>query len=747
MVQAETTLFLPDEQIDDLHFERTLEAMKKRWGGVIHVVLPRSLCSKNRRLKLKVYMRPHVIRSYNSTHLTKYILDYKKRYQGICRVVLGGMGKTELSELKHITSVKIYRDVNNGYGGFKLLNAMSPFVDYKYRFSTAFNRLTSGIDYQQSIAGAHICFPYMLLYKYPGFGDIDSFGFRMSEQVLERLTLRPKEHKLVLIFGNSATYDINSNTSNTVAKRLEDLLNNDKPEQQASVYTVLNFSIGGGTVLDSIFTYLHVAQKLNPDVVISYDGYTDLVHATQCDSGIVNALGIIYHPKMEIFGRSINGSDDFAVDGAMCGVDAYLYRKKQFELIVKSNGADFVSVFQPLIFGKQVFSTEEIGFVGARDKVLGDGAVKLLAKNYEEVSTRAHGILKTFINLHEWIAQFGEEATLFLDLVHQHPSANKMIADKLFREIYLEKHNGTQTQYGCVYDDSDRKYIFGADNCFARLAEKSFDGTNIYFPYIFLRKSSNPSFTSLGFPVRKDFVRHDGAILVVCFASHDAKSADEVYEQGLRLENMLKTELLQCGTDKPVQVLMIWHPDYIMSNFIAAYILFVETLKPDYVICVWSGMNDFLYSTLSDKRLAQKYGIIYQFFYEIWCARAHSVEFQTNCSLGDDNFDIMPTLHSHLRQFQKIVQISCRHVLVYGEASAVSKTDRFFKLLSEYKYLNNDCFLRLSKTLPYLANSFLNEFDCGGGGMKIDFADSKTIIRLVDDIVGIEKMQKGICDT
>lgn len=332
-------------------------------------------------------------------------------------------------------SLRVYRCTRWGQ-----LVREGPLDEFDYpHFSThAFNRLGPRTD-------SFRWFPYLPIELHTGLGPTNEYGHRITID-LASLYGRVHTHKVIAVFGGSATWSIFCQHDETFTSALERLLH---PDPGARL-TVLNFGMPGASVLYETISYLLFCHDLRPDVVISHSGLNDLANGQITDPYLLNKLHMTYYPKLEAWAQILHDADPefhwFWSDGRIAPgnhpraiVTAYLRRRRQFANLVRANGGLFVSGLQPLLASKNAPSAWEAAWperhqVGLLSPILAN--VPHLYRKLVETLDDGDDIL--FADVHAHFGRFGDDMTLFEDSVHTLPKGDDHIAQ--FYARFLNEH-------------------------------------------------------------------------------------------------------------------------------------------------------------------------------------------------------------------------------------------------------------------------------------------------------------------
>lgn len=215
-------------------------------------------------------------------------------------------------------------------------------------------------------------FPYGYLFRYVGLGPTDAFGHRIDRDPRE-LRQRSKVHKLVLCFGGSAVWGTSVLFEQCFPAQLERLLNAWSEESATPMrFTVLNYGVPGGVVLNAMQRLMLFGVGLRPDVVIFHDGVNDFYYADTSDPRLLSGHDIVYQQNLETWADILHRADakdqranlsgPLAAPRGAAPLDvlrAYLRRKREAITLAKAFGAKVISGLQPFADSKSRLSTLE----------------------------------------------------------------------------------------------------------------------------------------------------------------------------------------------------------------------------------------------------------------------------------------------------------------------------------------------------------------------------------------------------
>lgn len=297
-------------------------------------------------------------------------------------------------------------------------------------------------------------FPYGYLYRSPGFGPIDPFGFRI-EADYQALGNRSPNHKLIAVFGGSSAMSIHCLHDEMLTTVLEKKLNEFASSQAASrgqdplKVTVLNFGVLGHAVLNELLTYILFVDRIRPDIVIGHDAYNDFSYGLVNDEFLLNNHSICYEPNFEQWSRLLHqpgAGPNPNLTGALKirnqpkkVMESYTARKRQFKSFVEAAGGHFIWGVQPASFSKQDLSPPEREIyegLASNPDYRYSQTMKILPRVFgllrEELEKRDFGHV---VNLDQEFGKFGRDDCLFEDVAHTNARGDEIIAECYFQAV------------------------------------------------------------------------------------------------------------------------------------------------------------------------------------------------------------------------------------------------------------------------------------------------------------------------
>jgi len=286
--------------------------------------------------------------------------------------------------------------------------------------------------------GGFYYYPYGYLFRDGSVGTIDSLGFRIPND-LEFLIDRSPEHKLVIVFGGSAAFSMFSSKSEMFSSILEKNLNEFSELRGSSFkFTVLNFGMHGNVLINQINSYMLYCERFNPDIIISHDGWNDVVYGLMSDPHLLDKWNITYQYNLESWGQLIHGTHSLEVGQPRFPFSqrnlkfslmrAYYYRKFQFKAMIENANGIFIWATQPSIYDKKGLSIlEEKGtkFDPA------DAYAKIYPLTRAIMSDISSDLrdrsIDNYVDFPSVFNKYAEETTLFVDHVHTTPLGDEVI--------------------------------------------------------------------------------------------------------------------------------------------------------------------------------------------------------------------------------------------------------------------------------------------------------------------------------
>lgn len=259
---------------------------------------------------------------------------------------------------------KLKKKINNIFiiNKQNLLILQSPWISKKYLpnfdnhiFGKFGERMGGGLRY----------FPYGFFTQNPGMGIQDSFGHRFTKN-LNELKNRKRDHFVIAIFGGSGAYGNNVSRSEMFSNLLEEKLNDDTDLKGFKKFSILNFSQQGALIINQLISYQLYCFEIRPNLVISHDGWNDLINGSISDLFLLKEYKISYLKNLENWAMKLQNVTHLDnkvlvndVNPLHLVVNAFIDRKLFFKKIVENLGSTFLAVLQPVIYQKKEISKEE----------------------------------------------------------------------------------------------------------------------------------------------------------------------------------------------------------------------------------------------------------------------------------------------------------------------------------------------------------------------------------------------------
>ncbi|OGH55646.1 MAG: hypothetical protein A3G34_01080 [Candidatus Lindowbacteria bacterium RIFCSPLOWO2_12_FULL_62_27] len=297
-------------------------------------------------------------------------------------------------------------------------------------------------------------FPYSYQVKPRPYGiyeklKLNDLGYRMEEDLADFRGRHPDD-RVILLFGGSAAFDVTvPDYRQTIAGRIETLLNADTALLRGERrFKVLNMAVPGSMMLDAMVHYVVFGARLAPEIVICHAGFNDLSAGQMTDTYLLTNYEVTYTSFHEEWSKILFGRRNFlfapfsrqtevhrAVNPPEHVVAAYRDRVLQFQRMAQADSALFISGLQPMVSSKKRMSPEEeqrarrdyrlptLVFSGVPD-------LYALYLRSDPRQLPAH-----FVDFHTMFHAYGEEVTLFADVMHYSEDASRMIAESYHRKI------------------------------------------------------------------------------------------------------------------------------------------------------------------------------------------------------------------------------------------------------------------------------------------------------------------------
>lgn len=281
-------------------------------------------------------------------------------------------------------------------------------------------------------------FPYGYLFRYPGMGPLNQFGFRVPDD-LSNLKNRAANHKLVLCYGGSTGFSMYTLPHQMYPAVIECALNKKALETGADVkFTVLNFGQHGHVVMNSILTYTLFNYHLKPDFVVGHDGWNDILYGMVQDPRILKDGNVAYQNNLEGWSQILHGTSQLQQTQAetpfraMCAAPAvlgqYFSRKRQLEAMVEANGGKFIWGLQPNWAGKgRLHPLESANVEAFKSHTPFTEVTQMALPLFERASLQLEKLDVVKVDLYKEFRKYGEDDYLFVDTVHLSPDGDEIV--------------------------------------------------------------------------------------------------------------------------------------------------------------------------------------------------------------------------------------------------------------------------------------------------------------------------------
>ncbi len=355
-------------------------------------------------------------------------------------------GETEAQEASRLAPRKVYQfDFTYPYFRARpLLVAASEVKDYfAHTEAHVFNRLAPyGSDFMYY-------FPYGYIFKCLGMGPLNEFGLRIKED-LASFEKRPENHKVLAVFGGSATWSLDCLYPEMFSHRLEIYLNQWAQESGSPLkFSVLNMGQHGNVVMNEMLTYLLLCNRIKPEVVIAHDGFNDFLYGAYCDPWLLKTHSLCYQDNLEQWSRILHNTQDRPIthegeqeyrvlNTPQAIVRAYVERKDQFRQIVLNRGDHFIWALQPFVHSKSGLAPVEQQYqerLAQLTEAYGEAFrnMKMLYQSFTQAVRFPPEA--DYIDFHRIFSQYGADRHLFADNVHPSPEGDDIIARVYFNYI------------------------------------------------------------------------------------------------------------------------------------------------------------------------------------------------------------------------------------------------------------------------------------------------------------------------
>lgn len=404
---SRSAIILPDKSFDLKVFERIVDIVTVKYGeDILYFTLQ----------TLNYNFQENVI-ELNNNHITQNILDNYKRKFNIARIIIMRNNDNTNPPLSWENDLEFpfYRPLDYGIQGIRPVGN-SYYYDIIYQKENIFKTLNSN-----EVLNNTIFYPYQFFQNINFLGNINCFGFRGDYTY-------SANDKLVIITGGSGCFDLCSKKEDTLYFKLEKKL-----KYVNKNFKVINFCMPGHVLNDHISSYQLFIRRMNPYLIISYDGVNDFLNGIRNDSFLIEKYALNYSNVYENIAKQINKSE--LTDG-FCSfkevAKAYLKRKIQFQEMVESNKGYFLSILQPFLYSKSGYSKEELNSQISKFTE----AYQMISKGYEFLYTlKINNKLNNFLDMHGMFKKFDHKSTLFNDTIYQFSNCNDIIVEMIIEKL------------------------------------------------------------------------------------------------------------------------------------------------------------------------------------------------------------------------------------------------------------------------------------------------------------------------
>ena len=281
-------------------------------------------------------------------------------------------------------------------------------------------------------------FPYGYLFRYPGVGPINQFGFRVPDD-LSAFKNRDPEHKLVLCYGGSSGFSMFTLHHQMYTSVMERSLNKKALESGSSLrFTVLNFGQHANVVMNSILTYVLFNFQLKPDFIVAHDGWNDIVYGMVQDPRLLKEGNFAYQNNLEGWSQIIHetaelqqtqtGTPFRPLGAAPAVLGQYFTRKRQFESMVRANGAQFIWGLQPASWNKRHLHPLEASNIEVSEKNNAFiDVIRLAFPLFERASEQLNKMDVPKMDFYKEFGKYGKDDYMFVDPVHLSPDGDEIV--------------------------------------------------------------------------------------------------------------------------------------------------------------------------------------------------------------------------------------------------------------------------------------------------------------------------------
>ena len=289
-------------------------------------------------------------------------------------------------------------------------------------------------------------FPYGYLFRYPGVGPINQFGFRAPND-LSDFKERKEEHKLVICYGGSCGFSMYTLHHQMYTSVMERILNETASRAGSRLrFSVLNYGQHGNVVMNSILTYILFNYHLKPDFIVAHDGWNDINYGMVQDPRLLKHGNFAYQNNLEGWSQILHGTGELPqsqigtpfrpLGSAPAVLGQYFTRKRQFESIVQANGAQFIWGLQPSSLNKKELHPLETENMETWEK--GNAFIDVIRQAiplYKRASAEMDKMDVPKVDLYKEFGKYGKDDYLFVDPVHLSPEGDEIVGARYAQVI------------------------------------------------------------------------------------------------------------------------------------------------------------------------------------------------------------------------------------------------------------------------------------------------------------------------
>ena len=308
----------------------------------------------------------------------------------------------------------------------------------------------------------------------------NSLGFRTHE-----FSEKKKEELRVILLGGSSAWGCGSSSNQTnISGHLEKIINNNKKLLNGKTHSrVFNLSQVIGTQTQDILSLIFHAKELNPDIVVTFIGWNELITSYPMNENFLKKYKVFYLKEMEnwqppqlpkiknkiikqfmgewilnnfkvlkfFFKKKVNDNFDIT--------DKILKNLKLNSSIVARNfhiiesiskGFKFKTIhfLQPNIFRKSILSDSEAKILELYEKyrpIHGGKKFSNFLKHTNIYDYVCHEVANTSLKVINFLDIFDKEKrTIFFTLVHLNDLGYKLIAEEIYKNLLINNHHNAK---------------------------------------------------------------------------------------------------------------------------------------------------------------------------------------------------------------------------------------------------------------------------------------------------------------